>query len=125
MKQVFKIERKIGTGTFALVGTTETNINTFNDTGLTSNTTYTYRVLSYNVAGNSSTYSNELTISIASSTPITDLDGNTYPLVTICNQIWTKTNLNVSKYSDGTVIPEVTDATQWNNKTTGLVLLPQ
>lgn len=56
----FKIERKTGTGTYAVVGTTGTDINTFNDTGLTPNTTYTYRVYSYNAGGNSPTYSNEL-----------------------------------------------------------------
>lgn len=56
----FKIERKTGTGTYAIVGTTATDVNTFNDTGLTSNTTYTYRVYSYNAGGISPTYSNEL-----------------------------------------------------------------
>ncbi|MBP9848280.1 MAG: fibrobacter succinogenes major paralogous domain-containing protein [Flavobacterium sp.] len=36
-----------------------------------------------------------------------------------CNQIWSTTNLNVSTYSDGTPIPQVTDQTQWANLTTG------
>jgi uncharacterized protein (TIGR02145 family) len=111
----FKIERKIGSGTYAVVGTTGIDINTFSDIGLMPNTTYTYRVYSYNTVGNSTPYSNELTISPS----ITDLDGNTYQLVTICNQTWTKTNLNVSKYRNGDIIPQITDATQWRNITTG------
>jgi uncharacterized protein (TIGR02145 family) len=38
--------------------------------------------------------------------------------VTICNQIWTDKNLDVSTYRDGTVIPKVDDAT-WSTLTTG------
>jgi uncharacterized protein (TIGR02145 family) len=50
---------------------------------------------------------------------ITDIDGNTYQSVTNCGFTFTKKNLNVSKYSDGTPIPQVTDPTQWANLTTG------
>ena len=41
------------------------------------------------------------------------------PNVTIGNQIWSSTNLDVSTYSDGTVIPQVTDITQWWGRSTG------
>lgn len=51
--------------------------------------------------------------------PVTDIDGNTYLPVTICNQTWTKSNLNVSHYRNGDLIPQVTDPTQWANLTTG------
>ena len=50
---------------------------------------------------------------------VTDIDGNTYQSVTNCGQTWTKQNLNVSKYSDGTPIPQVTDPSQWQFLTTG------
>ena len=50
---------------------------------------------------------------------VTDIDGNLYNSVIIGTQEWTKENLNVSKYSDGTVIPQVTDLTQWAALTTG------
>ena len=50
---------------------------------------------------------------------VTDIDGNVYASVTNCGQTWTKQNLNVSKYSDGTPIPQVTDPTAWANLTTG------
>ena len=52
-------------------------------------------------------------------TIITDLDGNVYNAVVIGKQTWMKTNLNVSKYQDGTLIPEVTDPVQWAKLTTG------
>lgn len=50
---------------------------------------------------------------------VIDIDGNTYRIVTIGNQSWTKTNLNVSHYRNGDPIPQVTDPTQWVNLTTG------
>ena len=43
----------------------------------------------------------------------------TFPSVTIGTQIWTSKNLDVSTYSDGTVIPQVTEPTAWANLTTG------
>lgn len=55
----------------------------------------------------------------SNSTSISDVDGNVYQTVTICNQTWTKSNLNVSKYRNGDLIPQVTDNIQWNNLTTG------
>jgi uncharacterized protein (TIGR02145 family) len=52
-------------------------------------------------------------------TDVRDIDGNTYPTVKICNQTWTTKNLNVSKYRNGDVIPQVQDATQWANLKSG------
>ena len=39
--------------------------------------------------------------------------------VAIGTQTWTDKNLDVATYSDGTVIPQVTDPTEWANLTTG------
>jgi uncharacterized protein (TIGR02145 family) len=50
---------------------------------------------------------------------ITDIDNNNYYIINICNQKWAETNLNVSKYSDGTPIPQITDPVQWANTNTG------
>ena len=58
----FKIERKTGTGVYTVVGTTTTDITTFSNTGLSPNTTYTYRVYAFNAVGNSLTYTNEVTL---------------------------------------------------------------
>ena len=41
------------------------------------------------------------------------------PTVVIGTQTWTTKNLDVATYSDGTVIPQVTDPTEWANLTTG------
>ena len=49
---------------------------------------------------------------------VTDVDGNTYPTVVIGNQEWMAENLRVSQYSNGTPVPNVTDATQWGQLTT-------
>jgi uncharacterized protein (TIGR02145 family) len=49
---------------------------------------------------------------------VTDIDGNTYQSVTNCGLTFTKQNLNVSKYSDGTPIPQVASPL-WSNRTIG------
>ena len=50
---------------------------------------------------------------------ITDAESNSYKTVYIGTQQWMAENLKVSKYSDGTTIPNITDNTQWQNNTTG------
>ncbi len=49
---------------------------------------------------------------------VTDIDGNFYESVIIGSQEWTAENLKTTKYSDGSLIPEVTDGTQWSNLST-------
>ena len=58
-----------------------------------------------------------------SSSPLTvkDIDGNVYPTVTIGTQVWMAANLKVTHYRNGNLIPEVMDATQWLNLTTGAI----
>ena len=50
---------------------------------------------------------------------VTDQDGNSYPYLTYGNQVWTVKNAEVVTYRDGTPIPQVTDATEWVDLTTG------
>jgi uncharacterized protein (TIGR02145 family) len=50
---------------------------------------------------------------------VTDIDGNVYASVTNCGLTFTKQNLNVTTYSDGTPIPQVTDQNAFVGSTTG------
>ena len=50
---------------------------------------------------------------------LTDQDGNTYNYLTYCDQVWSVENAEMVNYRDGTPIPQVTDATEWSNLTTG------
>ncbi len=120
----YKVQRKTAVVSFTDVGSTGADMSTFSDLGLTNNTAYTYRVYAYNSAGNSLQYSNEITITTSTNgggggSSVTDIDGNIYPTVQICNQVWTAKNLDVSHYRNGDVIPQVTDSTTWANLTTG------
>jgi uncharacterized protein (TIGR02145 family) len=105
-----------------------TNVNT--DSGgfssnlspLSQNTTYYVRA--YGTTSNGTFYGDQITFSTLSqlytnASTITDIDGNTYPSIIINTNQWMKENLNVSKYRNGDVIPEVTDITEWDNLTTG------
>ncbi|ABB32694.1 Protein of unknown function DUF2341 [Geobacter metallireducens RCH3] len=59
----FRIERKLTSeGIWAEVGTVGANVTTFTDTGLTANSTYYYRVRSYNALNGSSNPSDEISV---------------------------------------------------------------
>ncbi len=49
----------------------------------------------------------------------TDQDGNSYEWINYGTQDWAIENAEVVTYRDGTPIPQVTDATEWSNLTTG------
>ena len=51
-------------------------------------------------------------------TSVTDIDGNTYPVVQIGNQCWTAENLRTTKYNNDSVIPNVTDDAAWSQLST-------
>jgi uncharacterized protein (TIGR02145 family) len=50
---------------------------------------------------------------------MSDQEGNIYKTLTIDQQTWMAENLKTTKYSDGNVIPNVTDTASWNHLTTG------
>lgn len=58
-------------------------------------------------------------VPVDSSTLLTDIDGHTYPTVQICNQTWMAKNLDVARYRNGDIIPQVTNPTEWANLSTG------
>jgi uncharacterized protein (TIGR02145 family) len=90
--------------------------------GLTPGTTYYARSYAKN-AGGLVAYGNEVTFTTVSPVPsfscgtttVTDVDGNSYATVQIGTQCWTQSNLKVSKYRDGSSIPNITDGTLWTN----------
>src|SRR4051812_46921452 len=53
------------------------------------------------------------------SATVTDADGNIYHTVNINGQIWMKENLRTTRYRNGDLIPNVTDATDWSYLATG------
>lgn len=46
---------------------------------------------------------------------VTDIDGNSYSVVTIGSQCWMGENLKVTKFRDGSAIPVVTNDLEWKN----------
>jgi hypothetical protein len=70
----FKIERKLtnsSTNNYSVIATVTSNISSYTDLGLNQYTSYTYRVCSFNIDGNSTQYSNEIDV-------ITDRATNLY-----------------------------------------------
>jgi len=61
----------------------------------------------------------ELEAKKADKTTVTDIEGNSYEVVKIGNQVWMAENLKTTKYNDGTIIPNITYDNQWSNLTTG------
>ena len=49
---------------------------------------------------------------------VSDIDGNLYPTVIIGTQEWMQENLKTTKFSDGSLIPNVTDSITWSQVST-------
>jgi uncharacterized protein (TIGR02145 family) len=80
-------------------------------TGLIPGTTYYARAYATNSL--STVYGDEVSFSAVGT--VTDIDGNVYEIVLIGNQVWMAENLKTGKYNNGSVIPKVTDDTEWFN----------
>lgn len=87
-------------------------------TGLSTETAYYVRA--YAVNGYGIAYGNEVAFKTTSEvTTVNDIDGNTYNTVQIGLQTWLKENLKVTRYNDGSEIPNVTDTEEWSAVVTG------
>jgi uncharacterized protein (TIGR02145 family) len=88
---------------------------TANISNLNNNTTYYFAIKAVNSYG----VSIGETKSFKTLAGLTDIDGNTYKVVKIGNQIWMAENLKVTHYNDGSEIPNVIDNNLWKNLTSG------
>jgi len=52
-------------------------------------------------------------------TIVTDIDGNTYDIIHIGEQVWMAENLKVTRYRNGNLIPYVTTNVVWESLSTG------
>lgn len=101
-------------------------------TGLTINTTYYVRAYATNIKGTA--YGAQATFKTQNAIPdsieyylnhnlnygsVTDIEGYKYATIQIGTQTWLAENLKVTKYNDGTPIPNVIDNNEWANLTTG------
>jgi uncharacterized protein (TIGR02145 family) len=98
-----------------VTGNSITNVSA-SITGLTAGETYHFRIIAKNSLG--TTNGDDKYFTLHNANAISDYDGNYYNIITIGTQIWMAENLQTTKYSDGTAIPNVTDNTAWAALTT-------
>jgi len=89
-----------------LSGSTSINVNA-SLTGLDPGTTYHFRIKAINELG--TTLSDDKSFTTLS--PVMDINGNVYNVVTIGDQVWMAENLKVTKYRNGDIIETTTPAT--------------
>lgn len=57
-------------------------------------------------------------LSLNAQAQVTDVDGNTYKTVRIGHQVWMAENLNVGRFRNGDIIPEVKSDDEWREALT-------
>lgn len=94
---------------------TRTGTFTSNITGLNPNTKYYVRAYATNSVGTA--YGAEETFTTDPLT-VDDIDGNTYDVIRIGNQVWMKQNLKTTNFNDGSTIGWAANASAWATLTT-------
>jgi uncharacterized protein (TIGR02145 family) len=108
----FKITAGTGTGNF-----------TATLQPLASQTTYYVRAYATNSFGTA--YGNQVQFNAASANTVTDIDGNVYPYVTLCDgKSWMATNLKTTKFKNGDLITNGLSGFTWANTTTPAYTFP-
>jgi len=79
--------------------------------GLSPNTRYVVRMYAAGLEGTD--YGDTVSFTTGEEPLVTDVDGNTYHMVTIGTQVWLRENLRVTHYRNGAQIPQVTNKTNW------------
>jgi uncharacterized protein (TIGR02145 family) len=83
--------------------------------GLVPNTEYYLRAYATNQAGTN--YGEQFKFTAGAF--VNDLDGNNYQTVRIGSQVWMKENLKTTRYSNGDIIPQISDLSNWGTLTSG------
>lgn len=76
-----------------------------------------YWVAAYATNSLETMYGEVLSFTTPGDAPLIDIDGNVYGMVQIGDQVWMTENLRVTRYPDGTPIPLVENADQWDTIT--------
>jgi uncharacterized protein (TIGR02145 family) len=101
------------TGTFVYTPAIGTVLNVGNSQNLKVDFTPT-DVTNYNTVSKTV----KINVTTATTSTVTDFDGNVYNTITIGTQVWMKENLKTTHYANGTAIPLVNTNSTWDALTT-------
>ena len=116
-----KTETPVVGNSLRIVNITNNDNFDVNLSNLLPNTTYKIRAYAINEIGigYGETISFTTTDLLVQGNGVTDIDNNQYPTIIYDGYEWSIKNLNVGHYRNGDVIPQVQNATEWANLTTG------